>query len=160
MKRLLTMVIVLIVIGSSIYSLVFADHPEEKGAKERTSLVLSTKLQRLLSAEMNSVQNGMTNLAMAIPSGDWTSITENADSISNGYILNKKLSAQEIEEFTNLLPEDYKKFELDFKKMAKDMTDAANKRDADKVNLLFYKLNSTCIQCHIRYAESRFPAFK
>jgi hypothetical protein len=160
MKRNLIITITIIILGCIVYLPVFADNTAKKDADERTSLLLSTKLQRLLSAEMNSVQYAMTNLTVAIPAGDWRSIAENARSMRNGYILVNKLSKEEMKEFNYSLPEGYKKIEEDFRQTAKDMIEAASRSAADDVNLAFYKLNGTCIKCHIKYAKRRFPGLK
>jgi len=160
MKRKLAIVLILFVWLSTIYLPAFADHPEKKDFIERTSLVLSKKLQRILSAEMNSVQHGMTNLAIAIPAGNWNSVAETAGSIRDGYILDKQLSEKEMKEFQNSLPAGYALIDREFKQMAKDMIDAAIKADADEVNRLYYRLNGTCIDCHVKYAKDRFPGFQ
>jgi cytochrome c556 len=159
MRRILTIVIICMAIGSIAYLPVFADHPEKRDIDERTSLMLSKKLQRLLSAEMNSVQQGMTNLAIAIPAGDWKSIEETAGSIRDGYILEKKLSGEELKEFRESLSEEYMRLDQEYKQLAKSMIEAATKGDAEAVNMAFYKLNGTCITCHMKYAKTRFPNF-
>ena len=159
MKRILAIVIILIAFGSIVYLPAFANHLEVKQTVERTSLMLSTKLQRLLSAEMNSVQHGMTNLAIAIPAGDWNSVAETARAIRQGYIFNKKLSKQEMLEFIKSLPAGYNRMDQEYKQMAESMIDAAEKWDAEAVNMAFYKLNGTCIACHVKYAKKRFPGF-
>lgn len=160
MKRILAIVIIFVAFGSIVYLPASADHPGEKESDERTSLTLSKKLQRLLSAEMNSVQHGMTNLAIAIPAGDWNSVAETARIIMDGYILEKKLSNKKMKEFRKSLPAGYNSIDRKYKQMAKDMIDAAKKGDAEAVNMAFYKLNWTCIECHLKYAKKRFPGFK
>jgi len=159
MKRELTIAIILIVLGAITYLPAFADHPEKKGSDERTSLLLSNKLQRLLSAEMNSIQHGMTNLAIAIPAGDWKSVAETGKFIKDGYILEKKLSKQEMKEFRKSLPAGYNSLDQEYKGLAKGMIDSAKKGDAEAVNRAYYNLNGTCIECHVKYGKRRFPGF-
>jgi len=160
MKRLTVLLFTLITTIIFLTCSVNGDHPEKEETPERTSLTLSKKLQRLLSAEMNSVQHGMTNLSIAIPAGDWNSIAETAKLIKDGYIMEKKLSNQEMKEFQNSLPSGYSRIDQQYKKFAMGMIDAAKKEDAKAVNTSFYRLNSTCIECHVKYAKERFPGFK
>ena len=160
MKRILAIIIIFVAFGSITYLPALADHPEKKSAYERTSLTLPKKLQRLLSAEMNSVQNAMTNLSIAIPAGNWGSVAETAGSIRDGYIMEKKLSKNEMMDFRKSLPAGYIKIDQEYKRLAEEMVDAANKGDADAVNLSYYKINSTCIECHVKYAKDRFPGFE
>jgi len=159
MRRSIVLVLTLISIIIFLTCSVNGDHPEKKETVERTSLTLSKKLKRILSAEMNSVQHGVTNLSIAIPAGDWNSIAETARNIKDGYILKKKLSDQEMKGFQNSLPEEYMTIDSEYKRLAEDMIYAAKKNDAKAVNLSFYKLNGTCIECHVKYAKKRFPGF-
>ena len=74
--------------------------------------------------------------------------------------MEKKLSKNEMMDFRKSLPAGYLKIDQAYKQMAEEMVEAANKGDADAVNLLYYKLNSICIDCHVKYAKDRFPGFK
>lgn len=160
MKRILIIATILIACGSITYSPVFANHQEVKEVVERTSLSLTKKLQRLLSAEMNAVQNAMINLSIAIPAGDWGSVTSTAGSIRDGYIMENKLSENEMMDFRKSLPAGYVKIDQAYKQLAEEMVDAAKKGDADAVNMTYYKINSACIECHVKYAKDRFPGFR
>ncbi len=120
---------------------------------------LSKKQRRMLSAEMNAVQKGMTVLSIAIPAGRWNEIAEIAGKMNEGYIM-KKLSSAEVEEFNLVLPEGYKEINLEYHEMADNIMKAAKSRRGEQVNFFFYRLNESCMQCHAKYAKKRFPGFK
>ena len=160
MRKLIVSVLTLIVSLIFLTCVVNGDSPEKGDAVERASLELSKKLQRLLSAEMNAVQNGMTNLSIAIPAGNWESIAETARFMADGYIMDNKLSKTEMDDFLTSLPAEYLRIDRGYKLLVEDMIGAAKKRDAEAVNSSFYRLNGTCIECHLKFAEERFPGFK
>ncbi len=128
--------------------------------KERSGIHLSKPVRRLLSAEMNRIQNGMTNLAIAIPAGKWGEIAQTSKKINEGYIMKQKLSKEQMKEFNASLPNGYKKIDDEFHKTAGQLIHASKERDGWLVNSYYSKLNQTCIKCHARYAKKRFPGFK
>ena len=130
---------------------------EDKGLSE---IPLPKKIHRVLSAEMNRIQNGMTNLAVAIPAGHWKDIIENSKKMKEGYIMKKKLSKEQMETFNNSLPPGYLELDREFQEAAGRLISASGERDGKKVSLHFYKLTESCIKCHAKYATKRFPDLK
>ncbi len=131
----------------------------DQANNDSDKIQLSKKQHRLLSAEMNAVQKGMTVLSIAIPAGRWNEIDEIAGKMNEGYIM-KKLSSAELGEFNLALPEGYQVINREYHEMAYNIMKAAKSRSAEQVNLFFYRLNESCIQCHAKYAKKRFPGFK
>jgi hypothetical protein len=121
---------------------------------------LSKKLRRILSAEMNAIQNGMANLVIAIPAGHWNDIVETAKKMKGSYIMNKKLSKEQMREFYRSLPSGYKEIDREFYETVGEMIHAAKEHNGERINFHFYKLNESCIKCHSKYAKKRFPNFK
>ncbi len=160
MRRLFVLVFTTVITIFFLTCFINAEHMDNKDTAERSSLKLSKKLRRLLSAEMNAVQHGMTNLSVAIPAGDWNSIAETARYIKDGYILDRKLSKNEMTEFLSSLPEGYNIIDREYKRLADEIINAAEKKDPDEVNITYFRLNGTCIECHVKYAKKRFPGFK
>lgn len=121
---------------------------------------LSEKNKRLLSAEMNAIQRGMNSLAISVPAGHWEDIAGTSQTMRAGLIMKKKLSKQQMNEFSDSLPTQYREMDRDFKKAAQGLADAAGNRDIDKVNSYFCKISETCSKCHNKFAKKRFPGFK
>ena len=126
---------------------------------DRAGINLSKKLRRILSAEMNAVQKGMTDIVIAIPAAKWDDIITTTRKMREGYIIKKKLSEKEMEEFNKSLPSGYKAIDDEFGKTADQLMQAAERHNGEQVNFYFYKLNETCISCHTKYANKRFPNF-
>lgn len=135
-------------------------HSQVAAKTEENGIHLSKRLHRLLSAEMNRLQNGMTGLTIAIPAGQWDDIEETARKMKNGYIMKKKLSKEEMEKFHHSLPRDYREMDHEFQKAAGQLTDAAKEHDEELVHVYFCRLNESCVQCHSLYATKRFPGFR
>ncbi|MEN8264142.1 MAG: hypothetical protein ABFR82_11820 [Nitrospirota bacterium] len=132
----------------------------EKNPDEKAEIHLSKKVRRLLSAEMNRIQNGMTNLVIAVSAGKWNEISLVSGKMEKGYIMRQKLTEEQREEFNSSLPEGYKKINNEFQEVLSHLIRAAVEHDGLLVNSYFSRLNKTCISCHSKYAKKRFPGFK
>ena len=132
----------------------------EKNLDEKTEIQLSKKVRRLLSAEMNRIQNGMTNLVIAVSAGKWDEISLVSGKMEKGYIMRQKLTREQREEFNSSLSEGYKKINNEFHEILSHLIRAAGEHDGLLVNSYFSRLNETCIRCHAKYAKKRFPGFK
>ncbi len=132
----------------------------EKNLYEKSGLHISKKVRRLLSAEMNRIQNGMTNLVIAVSAGKWDEISLISGKMEKGYIMRQKLTKEQREKFNSSLPDGYKKINNEFQKILSQMIGAAGVQDGLLVNSHFSRLNETCIRCHAKYAKKRFPGFK
>ncbi len=137
----------------------FAKAGEVK-SDEHPELRLTQKLHRLLSAEMNAIQNGMTNMAIAVPAGRWNEVAETARKIKKGYIMNKELSEDQMTEFTNSLPPGYIEMEREFMNTAGMLMNAAQDQDKERILSSLHQLNRSCVHCHEKFARKRFPGFK
>ncbi len=135
-------------------------HAEKITNHEGPEINISKKLRRILSAEMNATQRSMNNLAIAIPAGHWDDIMENVKKMKEGYIMKKKLSTKQMEDFFGSLPAGYNEIDREFKKTVRDMITAAGEQNSERTNYHYFKLNESCIKCHSKYAKKRFPGFK
>ncbi len=155
-----TIIVMLLVIWSVLS--VSAEDGISKTVKGRegSEIHLSKKLHRILSAEMNAIQNATTNLAVAIPAGKWNSIVETAQKMKKGYVIKQRLSSEELKEFYRSLPTGYKNIDHEFQNSLNDIIQSAQKHNVESTNLLFYKLFESCVKCHSEYAKKRFPGFK
>jgi len=157
MKRTVVLLLLLLVFGF-IFSISITGARENK--IQGHELNLSKKILRILSAEMNAVQRGMTNLSIAVPSAKWEDIILTAKKMKEGYIMQKKLSKKEMIAFHRSIPTGYKELDIQFNEIAGQLLQAAEQHDAEKVSLYLYQLNESCIKCHSKYAAKRFPDFK
>ncbi len=132
----------------------------EKDPEEKSEIHLSKPVRRLLSAEMNRIQNGMTNLAIAVPAAKWSDIAQISQKMKEGYIMMQKLSKEQMKEFNASLPDGYKEINDEFHKTAGQLMHASKESNVWLVNSYYFKLNQTCIKCHAKYAKKRFPGFK
>ncbi len=160
MRRTLLITVVLLITGIICSVLSHNGHAGEAKDKVSAEVNLSKKLRRLLSAEMNSVQKGMTSLSIAIPAGKWNEIVEVTGKMHKGYIMKEKLSQKEMEEFNRSLPEGYQSIDREYREMVDQIENAAKNRRGEQVSFYFYRLTESCIQCHAQYATKRFPDFK
>jgi len=133
---------------------------EGGGLSEVNEIPLSKHLRRLLSAEMNAVQNGMSNLSIAVPAGHWSDISKTAKIMNQGYLMKKKLSKKQWEEFYRSLPPGYREIDREFHKAAGLLEKAAGEQDVEGVNAYVCRLNESCVKCHSKYAKKRFSGFK
>jgi hypothetical protein len=127
--------------------------------KEGSELQFSKKIHRVLTAEMNALQNGMTNLAIAIPAGRSKEIAEIAKKMRDGYIMKEILSKKQLKEFHSSLPSGYTEIDHEFRTITDSLMRAAQGNNRERVNLYFYKLIENCVTCHAKYAKKRFPDF-
>ena len=136
MKRsLLIMIMVLVGFsGPTTTNYVNAGEDREEGFQ------LSRKLRRILSAEMNAVQNGITNLSIAVPAGRWNEISETAGKMKETYILKRKLSKSEIDELNKSFPAGYRELDSAFTKSAAMLAKAAEEHNGEQVSLFFNSL--------------------
>jgi len=157
MKKMLIRLVLLLVVG---FAFSVSVTPAQEKKPEGSEIKLSQKLLRILSAEMNAVQSGMTNLSIAVPAGHWEDIAQTAKNIKEGYIMKKKLSNKEMDEFQSSLPAGYRELDSQFNKIAGRLLQAAGQHDSVQVSLYLCQLNESCVKCHSQYAAKRFPDFK
>jgi hypothetical protein len=121
---------------------------------------LPKKLYRALTAEMNALQNGMSNLSIAIPAGRLKETAGIARKMKEGYIMNDVLTSEQIKQLNTLLPSGYAAMDREFKKVTEKLLWSANEKERKNVTLFFYQLTEQCVQCHAKYAQKRFPDFR
>jgi hypothetical protein len=140
--------------------IVSGENNQDGGNREEQKIHLPEKMSRVLSAEMNRLQNGMTILAIAIPAGIWSDIAETAGKMKEGYIMKNKLSKKEMDNFHASLPSGYLGIDNEFQEATALLINAAKKHDIRSVNVYFCKLNETCVDCHSRFGSKRFPGLR
>lgn len=132
------------------------EHNGEAGA------VLSAvpHLQKLLGEEMRAVLPAMNKIVAALPAGDWPTIASTATAIHNSFIMQQKLTAKDRELLHQHLPAEFIHLDQTFHRQAKQLHEVALQHDADLSVYYVSKMLALCVECHQRFATSRFPALK
>lgn len=123
------------------------------------NLALSPGLLELLRAEMLEVASGMQVIALALASGDWQAVANTSAKIRASYILEQRLTPDQIRELELALPDGFKRIDADFHRRAERLHDAAKARDPEMAAFHYSRLIESCAACHASYAQARFPGF-
>lgn len=158
MRKIIVLAVIILAIGYTLSITVYAGSSED--IKETTEIKLSKRFKRLLSAEMNAIQRGMNSLAIAVPAGQWDDIAGTSKELLAGFIMKKKLSNKQMDEFRGDMPAGYIELDREFKKAAEGLARAAVNHDVEQVNVFFCKIGETCMMCHNTYAKKRFKGFE
>ncbi len=140
------------------------NYAEEESHHEHASASaveqLSPALRSLLSQEMLAIQSGMMSIIPAYAAGDWHSIEETANRIEKSYILDQKLTKQQIKELETGLPPEFIKLDERFHYLAGMLAHAAQSGKPELINFYFSEMNASCAACHAEFATHKFPALK
>lgn len=159
MKKIFATVLIFVAAGFTFITFDPGDAQEVKSDKV-SEIKLSKKIHRALTAEMNALQNGMTNLVIAIPAGRLSEVAETAMKMKEGYIMKEVLSKEQMEELKRSLPKGYTEIDREFHEILGKLSDSALRKDREQVSYFYYKLVENCVSCHEIYAGKRFPDFK
>jgi len=126
---------------------------------QKPELNFPADIKPLLKKEMIAVEKGMQALLSSIAKGDWEKTAIIGKQIQASYIMKQSLTAEQKKQLHHSLPEQFVKLDHSFHQYAGMLAHAAEVKNADVINFYFYKMNDSCVQCHSRYAQERFPAF-
>jgi hypothetical protein len=118
---------------------------------------LSAELRAAFIAEMQQLDTGLQRAISAVARGDWATAERTAREISGSFILEQRLSAEQLAELHRVLPEPFLVLDRQFHARAEQLTVAAKAADAELAAFYTYKLTEACIACHAQYAQHRFP---
>ncbi len=118
---------------------------------------LPPHLRELLKEEMRAVSDGIKSIAPAVGVGGYEAIESEAKKVESSYILNKRLSEEDVRHLDHSLPEGFKTLDFQFHNRAGALATAARERDSDLVLHHYNKLLEACVACHSQYAAARFP---
>lgn len=150
-------------ISTLLYPLILTNCSNHSPLKEVTpthqqvSLNLDAGIRPLLQQEMQAIQAGMMSLIPAMASGDWQKVSEVGKNIQNSYILKQHLSPQQRQHLHHHLPAAFIKKDHAFHKAAGMLAHAAEEGHIDMAQFYFYKLTTSCVDCHSDFAAPRFP---
>ncbi len=122
-------------------------------------LSIPEEVKPIIQKEMLAIEKGMQQLVSSIAKGEWKQIAIISKQIQASYIMKQSLTAEQIKQLHHSLPEQFIKQDKEFHHYAGMLAHAAELKNTDVMSFYFYKMNESCVQCHSRYAQSRFPAF-
>lgn len=131
------------------------DHEAKTGVE-----ILSPDLRGLLSKEMKALQAGMMSIIPAYISGNWAEIESTANRMKNSYILKQSLTKKQVKELHSALPHEFIEKDQRFHYLAGMLEHAAKSRKPELVNFYFSEMNESCISCHSKFANHKFPALR
>ena len=163
--RLVTAVLVLTLIGVSVFGRAFAEDPQHdhdshhsaEGEAAPEELVLPDHLREKLIVEMRAISEGMGVLLTHLSMGDADNTADVAGKIRDTFILKQELSQEELQELIGLLPEGFITMDRAFHGTAGKLSSAAASGDFDSAIEHFTTMSRACVSCHASYAAERFP---
>lgn len=108
---------------------------------------------------MREIARGIQSVPLSLVSADWQSIVETSSKIQASYIMEKNLTAAQVKEIEQALPEHFKQLDAEFHQRAVRLSAAASAHDAELVSFEYSRLVETCATCYAAYANMRFPGF-
>jgi hypothetical protein len=121
---------------------------------------LSAPLRAALTAEMISLQNGLAAVMPALVAGHWDEVARIGRQMRDSYILRKELSQEQLHELHQALPPSFLELDERFHYLAGMLSHAAEAKKPELVGFYLGSLAETCVNCHARHAQEKFPAFR
>lgn len=119
---------------------------------------LSPRLNQLLTEEMRSIRQAMTQIFNGIVVGDSSVVANMAEQIHKSFILMRELTDKDRKDL-NALPAEFLKLDGEFHATAEKLSEAGKHKDLELQRYYFSRLTESCVACHSRYVTDKFPAF-
>jgi hypothetical protein len=119
---------------------------------------LSPELRAAFIAEMQHLDAGLQRTVSAVARADWAAAERTAVEMKGSFILEQRLSAEQLGELDRVLPEAFLALDREFHERAERLARAAKDANAELAAFHTYKLIDACVTCHARYAQHRFPS--
>lgn len=131
---------------------------EQHGA-DNALLSDTPHLQNLLREEMRALQQAMSKIVNALPTGDWPTIANTAQAIHDSFILQQKLTDQDRDKLAHL-PMEFIHLDEALHQQANKLREAAVAKDAELSVFYVSRMLDKCMQCHTRFVAQRFPGLQ
>jgi hypothetical protein len=140
-------------------ALVLSAWPAQSGAQSHAgpTTTLSPELRVAFIAEMQHLDTAIQRVVSEVARADWAALERTALEVKGSFILEQRLSAEQLAELHRVLPEAFLALDRDFHAHAERLAAAARKADAELAAFHTYRLIDACASCHARYARHRFP---
>jgi hypothetical protein len=133
-----------------------ADTPIEAPPSQGVE-ALSMPLREALSAEMVALQGGLVAVIPAIVAGHWDEVARIGQQMRESYIMKQALSDEQLEELHHALPASFLELDARFHYLAGMLSHAAEAKKPELVGFYLGTMTETCVNCHARHAQARFP---
>jgi hypothetical protein len=120
---------------------------------------LTPKLQNLLKTEMTQIAVSASKIASAIATGHHGAVAQEATDIADGLILKRSLTDQDKKDLKRAAPAAFLKLDATFHQTAKQLAQAAVKKDSELETFDLSKMLGYCVSCHATYASDKFVGF-
>ncbi len=130
-----------------------------QGSVAMSSERLEGALKPSLGRAMQESELVMKGLLSAYISGQFDVVARIAARLQSG-LLGKPLASEQQKGLKLLYPEGFFKQEARFYQQARQLEQAAVKKQLDLMGFYYYQLVDSCVDCHRRYALERFPQLK
>lgn len=148
--KILIISLLILLIGSANTVVAESQNPIQK---------LSPELRSLLQKEMQALQQAMNQVFDAYISGKTSEISDIAEKMKNSYILMQNLTEEQKHEL-HQLPESFLQADQKFHEYAEMLEHVAYNKNKDMIGFYYYKLAESCMSCHSKHAQHRFPDLK
>lgn len=119
---------------------------------------LSAPLREALSAEMLALQGGLMAVIPAAVAGNWHEVARIAEQMRDSYILKQDLSEEQLAELHQAMPASFLELDARFHYLAGMLSHVAEAKKPELVGYYLGVMTETCIACHSRHAQGKFPA--
>jgi hypothetical protein len=146
----------IIIMGSIILSLgalTLALAAEPVGPK------LTPRLKELLTSEMKQVSKATADLAIAIASGDHSTVADLGARVHDSFILKQSLTPKDKKDLMAAVPPEFVAMDRHFHGLAAKLSGAGKIGDSALQGFYFGRILEACVQCHSQYASDRFNGF-
>jgi hypothetical protein len=106
---------------------------------------------------MQNLDSSLQRAVSAVARADWAATERVAHEIKQSFILEQRLTPDQLTELDRVLPAPFVALDRAFHAQAERLALAAKSADADLAAFSTYKLTEACISCHAQYAQHRFP---
>lgn len=120
---------------------------------------LSAPLREALSAEMVALQGGLMAVIPATVAGHWDEVARIGGQMRDSYIMKQALTGEQLQELHDALPASFLELDARFHYLAGMLSHVAEAEKPELVGYYLGVMTETCVACHSRHAQAKFPAF-
>ena len=106
---------------------------------------------------MKKSEVSIAKIAIAIPSGDFEAIAEEAAKIDEKYAIEARLTPDDSVEYLSLITTDFIFMDQNFHTYVGALVSSAKEKDLENTLIQFDLSLRSCVDCHYDFAKEKFP---